>query len=125
RQRLHRAVGDAADHVDAGDRRGGQRADVRARVSRVVDVQYVGVVAAIHGEQCADAVDRAGDVADVDRVRAVAGVDVGGAADGAHVDDVGAGFGVDRQRGARAIDVHRVVALRRVDRGLSGQRALD
>ena len=130
-QGLERAVGDAAGHIEAADRRRGQSTGVGVVVTGIINVQDVGFAIAVDGQQGADAVYRAprivahidngsrGIAAHVDGIRASAGVDRGGAANGARVDDVVVFFGVHRQQAADDVyvEVDDVLPCGRVDRG--------
>ena len=128
RESFELAVGDAAPHPQAGERRASERAGVGLRVARVVHVQRVDAAVAVDRQQGCDRVDDTAHVrclaAHIHCVVVVAGVDRRGRRDRPDVDRVGAGGGVHRRLALDLLERDRIVAAVRVEHGRAGVGAL-
>ena len=119
-QRLDGAVGDAAAHTQAIDRRGSQDAGVGGVVACIVCVKGVGSAFSvdikagpysIQGSAC-----RRGRSPNIDRIVVCTGIDGGLGVDGPDVDDIVARDGRDRRFARYVADVDGVVLVPAVHR---------
>ncbi len=116
-QGFETGISDSGPHIQAGDRRGRDGADVVVRIATIVEAEAVGIIAAVDGDCALQAIQIAtrhhrSIRAELEDVVAVVAVDGEQACVGPNVESVVAVVAIhrDRRRGRRAVNRERIIS---------------